>query len=66
LNALVDLNKRKHGLMTAGVALPVTAPEDLVDIRPDLILISNGLYEEEITSQVRSMGLQPEFATISR
>jgi len=66
LNALVDLNKRKHGLMTAGVALPVIAPEDLVDIRPDLVLISNGLYEEEITAQVRSMGLQPEFATISR
>ena len=65
LAALVDLNPRKHGLYAPGVALPVVSPEDLKDLRPDLILISNALYEAEITEQVRAMGLNPEFAVVA-
>lgn len=66
LAALVDLNPRKHGLYVPGVALPVIAPATLTDLRPDLVLISNALYEQEITAQVRGMGLDPEFAVVAR
>jgi len=62
LTALIDLNPRKHGLFAPGVALPVRAPDDLRALRPDLILISNALYEAEIRAQVQGMGLMPEFA----
>ncbi|MEO0865361.1 MAG: class I SAM-dependent methyltransferase, partial [Pseudomonadota bacterium] len=65
LAALVDLNPRKHGLMVPGIAQPVVAPEALTDIRPDLVLISNALYEAEITTQVRGMGLNPDFAVVA-
>lgn len=65
LAALVDLNPRKHGLMVPGIAQPVVAPETLTDIEPDLILISNALYEAEITAQVRSLGLDPDFAVVA-
>lgn len=65
LAALVDLNPRKHGLFAPGVALPVTAPDALPAIAPELVLISNALYEAEITEQVRAMDLTPEFAVIA-
>ncbi|MEM9128108.1 MAG: class I SAM-dependent methyltransferase [Pseudomonadota bacterium] len=65
LAALVDLNTRKHGLFAPGVALPVVSPEALSDIRPDLVLISNALYQAEISQQVRNMGLDPKFAVIA-
>ncbi|WP_172300500.1 class I SAM-dependent methyltransferase [Pseudoruegeria sp. HB172150] len=65
LAALVDLNPRKHGLYAPGVALPVVAPDDLKTIQPDLVLISNALYEQEISDQVRGMGLNPEFAVVA-
>lgn len=65
LTALIDLNQRKHGLFAPGVALPVRAPDDLRALRPDLILISNALYEAEIRAQVQGMGLMPEFAVIA-
>lgn len=65
LAGLVDLNPRKHGLMVPGLARPVVAPEQLTEIRPDLVLISNALYEAEITAQVRDMGLDPDFAVIA-
>jgi SAM-dependent methyltransferase len=63
--ALVDVNPRKHGLYAPGVALPVVAPQTLKDLRPDLVLISNALYEGEIMEQVRAMGLDPEFAVVA-
>ncbi|WP_289149522.1 class I SAM-dependent methyltransferase [uncultured Salipiger sp.] len=65
LAAMVDLNTRKHGLLAPGVALPVVAPGELAEIGPDLVLISNALYEAEITGQVRGMGLAPEFAVVT-
>lgn len=65
LAALVDLNPRKHGLAVPGVALPVVGPEALRDIRPDLVVISNAIYEKEIRDHVRSLGLEPDFAIIA-
>lgn len=65
LAAMVDLNTRKHGLIVPGVALPVVAPEELAELRPDLVLISNALYETEITDQVHAMGLSPEIAVVA-
>lgn len=65
LAALVDLNDRKHSLYAGGVALPVVAPGELPEVRPDLVLISNALYADEIQGMVRGMGLSPEFAVIA-
>ncbi len=65
LAALVDLNPRKHGLTAPGIALPVIAPETLTTLAPDLVLISNALYEAEISAQVRAMGLTPDFAVLA-
>jgi SAM-dependent methyltransferase len=65
LAALVDLNPRKHGLSAPGIALPVVAPEELRTIRPDLVLISNALYAEEIIAEVRQMGLEPQCHSIA-
>ena len=59
------MNTRKHGLFAPGVALPVVAPEMLIEINPDLILISNALYAPEIKAQVKSMGLAPSFGIIA-
>ena len=65
LAALIDLNPRKHGLFAPGVALPVAAPETLSETRPALVLISNALYEAEISTQVHAMGLAPDFDVIA-
>lgn len=65
LCAFVDLNSRKHQRIAPGVALPVIAPEQLASLRPELVLISNALYEEEIIAQLRAAGLHPDFAVIA-
>lgn len=65
LAALVDLNPRKHGLYAPGAALPVVAPEALANLSPALVLISNALYEAEISGQVSDFGLTPDVAVIA-
>ena len=65
LAAMVDLNTRKHELIVPGSAVPVVAPEKLMEIEPDLVLISNTQYQAEIEQQVRDLGLQPDFAVIA-
>lgn len=64
-DALVDLNPRKHGLRIPGTGLPVVAPEALREIRPELVVIANGLYEQEIRKQVDDLGLQPQFKVLA-
>jgi SAM-dependent methyltransferase len=65
LAALVDLNPRKNGLLAPGVALPVVAPDELRQIRPNLVLVSNVLYETEIAAQVKSMELEASIEVIA-
>jgi SAM-dependent methyltransferase len=60
IEALVDLNPRKHGLFVGGTGQRITAPEDLPGLRPDVIIIMNPLYQGEIAQQVASLGLKAE------
>lgn len=65
LAALVDLNTRKHGLVAPGIGIPVIAPEELRNIAPALVLISNALYEAEIRERVGELGLASGFGLIA-
>ncbi|WP_425092185.1 class I SAM-dependent methyltransferase [Tropicimonas sp. S265A] len=63
--AMVDVNPQKHGRFIPGTGTQVIAPSAVADIAPALILISNGLYKDEIASDLRTMGLEPKFEVIS-
>lgn len=57
VHALVDVNPRKQGTFMAGTGHRIVPPEDLKRIQPDLVLVANPLYTEEITAQVSALGL---------
>jgi hypothetical protein len=54
---VVDINPRKHGKYMAGTGQQIVPPEFLRDYRPDVIIIMNPIYEEEISRQVSDLGL---------
>ena len=56
----IDINPRKHGLHVAGTGQTVSPPEALKAFQPDLVIIMNGIYEDEIRSSLLEMGLEPE------
>ncbi len=61
---VVDVNPRKHGRFVAGTGQRIVSPEALQADPPELILVMNGVYLEEIRSQVGSLGLGSALATV--
>lgn len=57
---IVDINPRKHGMFVVGMGQQIVAPEFLRAYRPDVVLVMNDNYQEEIRGQLNMLGLQVE------
>src|SRR5262249_6680386 len=60
LEFIVDVNPNKWGLYIPGSGQQVISPDSLKDYQPDVILIMNPNYYQEISTQLNSMGLAPK------
>lgn len=58
---LVDINPRKRGHYVPGTGQEIVAPERLVDIRPDVVIVMNPVYMEEIRATAAGLGIDAEF-----
>ena len=61
---VVDINPRKRNKFIAGSGHRIVAPEDLRSLRPDLVLVMNKVYQQEIRSQLDDLGLKAELMAI--
>jgi hypothetical protein len=57
---VVDINPRKQGKFVAGSGQLIVSPEFLVRYRPDVVILTNYYYSEEIRERLRGLGLTPE------
>ena len=57
---VVDLNPRKWGKHMAGTGQQIYSPEDLKAHEPDVVVIANEIYLEEIKGSLREMGVDAE------
>ncbi len=46
---MVDINPYKQGMFLPGTGHEVLAPEILIEIKPDLVVVMNQIYRAEIT-----------------
>jgi hypothetical protein len=60
----VDINPIKTGTFMAGAGQEIVAPAFLKEYRPDVVIIMNPVYREEITADLTAMGLSPEIRTL--
>jgi SAM-dependent methyltransferase len=61
---VVDINPRRQGLYIPGSAQQIVAPEFLGKYRPDLVIITNPLYENEIRDRVHQVGVTCDFLVV--
>jgi len=61
ISVIVDINEKRQGKYLPGSGQLVVAPEYIIKENPDLVLITNPTYSEEIKTQVKALGLDPEF-----
>jgi FlaA1/EpsC-like NDP-sugar epimerase len=57
---VVDINPRKQGMYVAGTGQQIVAPEFLKEARPDVVIVMNPVYEDEIRRWVGELGLTPD------
>lgn len=60
----VDINPIKTGTFMAGTGQEIVAPDFLRAYRPDVVIIMNPVYREEIARDLASMNLSPEILTL--
>ncbi len=61
---VVDINPHKHGKYIAGSGQMIMPPEHLIKYRPDIIIVMNPIYLEEIGRHVKQMNLSTELMTV--
>ena len=61
---VVDINPFRQGSYMAGTGQEIVAPDFLKDYTPDIVIVMNSIYCEEITHDLTQMGLNPELLTL--
>lgn len=64
VEAAVDINPHKHGTFMAGTGHPVVSPQDVVDIAPELVVVMNPVYLEEIGRDLDNLGVSTEVVAV--
>ena len=65
VQAVVDINPHKHGKFLAGTGHEIVAPEALRALKPDCVVIMNGIYTDEIRTNLAHLELQPEISALA-
>lgn len=55
--AVVDVNPHKHGTYLPGSGYPVAGPDALPTLRPDVVVVMNPVYRDEIAAMLAARGL---------
>lgn len=60
----VDINPYRQGHFLPGSGLPIVGPEYLEQLKPDVVVIMNAVYRDEIGADLAKMGLTPEIIAL--
>jgi hypothetical protein len=58
---VVDINPHKHGKYISGTGQQIVPPEFLRDYKPDVVIIMNQIYKNEIQHTIKELNLTMEF-----
>ena len=61
---VVDINPHKAGTFMAGTGQEIVLPDFLRTYQPDVIIIMNPIYRQEISNDLRQMALAPKILTV--
>lgn len=62
---IVDINPYRQGQWLPGIGVEIEPPEVLLEDPPDLVVPMNPIYVDEITGDLRDMGLSPDVTPVT-
>ena len=60
----VDINPHKQGTFMAGTGQEIKAPAFLQEYKPDVVIVMNPIYRNEIQQELKRMGLTAELRPV--
>ena len=64
VEAVVDINPRKHGRFMPGCRQEIVAPASLRELRPSVVIVMNPIYREEIARDLAELGVEAELVML--
>ena len=64
INFAVDINPHKQGKFVPGSAQEIVSPGKLTSIRPDIVIVMNPVYTDEIRTELAAYGLNPDVISV--
>jgi len=64
VTSVIDINPYKQGRFLPGTGHRVSSPEALTAHPPDVVLLMNSVYEQEVRQSLASMHLYPELVAV--
>lgn len=64
IQCVVDINPFRHGKFLPGAGKKVMPPNVLIDYKPDVVIVMNPIYCDEIRQMLNKMGLNPELLSV--
>ncbi|HLR96221.1 MAG TPA: class I SAM-dependent methyltransferase [Jiangellaceae bacterium] len=64
VTAAVDINPFKHGRYMAGTGHRIVAPKELIEIHPDLVVVMNETYLDEIGRDIEDLGVRTSLEAV--
>ena len=61
---VVDINPYRNGKYMPGTGQEIVRPEFMAEYKPDIIVVMNPIYCDEIGKQLESLGIQPELLAV--
>ncbi|MGD8396081.1 MAG: class I SAM-dependent methyltransferase [Candidatus Eiseniibacteriota bacterium] len=61
---VVDINPHRHGRFMPGTGQEIIAPERLATLRPELVIVMNPVYVDEISADLERLGVSAEVRAV--
>ncbi len=62
--AVVDINPNRQGHAMPGTGHAIVGPKGLTEVRPDLVIVMNAIYRDEIARDLAELGIDAEIAAL--
>ena len=64
IECAVDVNPHKAGKFMAGTGHEIVGPHALTEREPDVVVVMNPIYRDEIAHTLDDLGLHPKLVTV--
>jgi hypothetical protein len=64
VHCVVDINPYRQNTFVAGTGHRIAAPSQLRECRPDVVIVMNPMYGEEIRRALQEQGLSPQMVSV--